>query len=471
MEKDWLNSLKNRMDDFEESVPDGLWEGIEASMPQSRKSVVLPWVWRSIAAAAALALGVFAGVRLLDSGRNPVLAEVETVVTDDEPSAAFPAGTSGVEESSSPVRESVGKTVKRIEIVPAESREILVADAGEAVKSAPGSSEETESGVPVSEKENSGTGPGIAGAGTSGVTEDNEDDVVDEQEAAGAVGNASGDDGGMVKEEFADGFRTTHDGEDWSDYLPAGYGEKARSAGRPGVNLSMAGAPNDIQDNNVFNARQFYRGLAMSSSSGDELASGGGSQGNDQFVLAEPVSPVITSSDVTSYTNHKAPFRVGLSFRLPLYKRLSLESGLTYSKLTSAFGTVSGNRTNEDKQVLQYVGIPVNLNLDVIRLKWMSVYLSGGATAEKCVSARIKTSSYVDGDRVGDVSVDKLSVKPLLWSVNAAAGVQLNVFGNIGIYAEPGLSYHFDDGSKVQTAYKERPLDGLLTFGLRYTFN
>ena len=59
--------------------------------------------------------------------------------------------------------------------------------------------------------------------------------------------------------------------------------------------------------------------------------------------------------------------------------------------------------------------------------------------------------------------------KPLQMSVNAAVGVQLKVLGGIGIYAEPGVSYHFDDGSSLQTIYKEKPLNFNINVGVRYT--
>ena len=54
-------------------------------------------------------------------------------------------------------------------------------------------------------------------------------------------------------------------------------------------------------------------------------------------------------------------------------------------------------------------------------------------------------------------------------SVNASVGVQLNVLDNIGIYAEPGISYYFDDRSLLQTIYKEKPLNFNITVGMRYT--
>jgi hypothetical protein len=39
-----------------------------------------------------------------------------------------------------------------------------------------------------------------------------------------------------------------------------------------------------------------------------------------------------------------------------------------------------------------------------------------------------------------------------------------------GLYVEPGISYHFDDGSPVTTVYKDRPLDFNLAFGLCFYF-
>lgn len=56
------------------------------------------------------------------------------------------------------------------------------------------------------------------------------------------------------------------------------------------------------------------------------------------------------------------------------------------------------------------------------------------------------------------------------WSVNAAAGIQLNIVNSLSLYAEPGISYYFNDGSAIQTIYKEKPLNFNLNFGIRFTF-
>ena len=49
--------------------------------------------------------------------------------------------------------------------------------------------------------------------------------------------------------------------------------------------------------------------------------------------------------------------------------------------------------------------------------------------------------------------------------------MQFDVLDNVGIYAEPGVSYHFDDHSSLQTIYKEKPLNFNLNVGIRYTID
>ena len=50
-----------------------------------------------------------------------------------------------------------------------------------------------------------------------------------------------------------------------------------------------------------------------------------------------------------------------------------------------------------------------------------------------------------------------------------AAGVQVNITPQIGLYAEPGIAYYFDDGSDVETIRKEHPLNFNLQVGLRFS--
>ena len=60
---------------------------------------------------------------------------------------------------------------------------------------------------------------------------------------------------------------------------------------------------------------------------------------------------------------------------------------------------------------------------------------------------------------------------PLQWSVGASLGIGYRFNGLVGIYLEPGVSYYFDNGSFVETVYRERPLNFSLGIGLRFNLN
>ena len=93
-------------------------------------------------------------------------------------------------------------------------------------------------------------------------------------------------------------------------------------------------------------------------------------------------------------------------------------------------------------------------------------YVSGGGAFEKAVSGDLRTKYIVDGV-MKEETKEKISEKPVQVSVNTAVGLQLKVIRNIGIYAEPGIGYHFNDNSSLNTIYKEKPLNFNLKFGVR----
>lgn len=184
-------------------------------------------------------------------------------------------------------------------------------------------------------------------------------------------------------------------------------------------------------------------------------------------------SPMLDMSSVnrdvetkTEYEHH-LPIRIGLSVAYALTDRLSISSGLTYTRLSSDIKDASMESNYLGEQRLHYVGIPVNVSYKVASSRWISLYGTAGVLAEKCVSGTTD-EGYVENNTMKYTNTHDISSKPLQMSVNAGVGIQFNVHDNVGIYAEPGLSYYFDDGSALQTIYKEKPLNFNLNVGVRF---
>lgn len=173
--------------------------------------------------------------------------------------------------------------------------------------------------------------------------------------------------------------------------------------------------------------------------------------------------------EVKTDIKHRLPIRAGVSFAYKINERLSLESGVTYTNLTSDMREGSDSHYFTGEQTLHYVGIPLNMKCDIVSWKGLELYASAGLLAEKCVSGNQK-KEYVLNNKVEKKETQDLNEKPFQWSVNASAGLQYNVSSSIGIYAEPGVSYYFNDGTSIKTIYKDKPFNFNLNLGLRFTF-
>lgn len=208
-------------------------------------------------------------------------------------------------------------------------------------------------------------------------------------------------------------------------------------------------------------------------------ASGTTTAYGDYLVLASPGvmdakdSPMLDMNTVnrdveqkTEYDHH-LPIRIGLSVAYALTDRLSISSGLTYTRLASDIKDASRESKYIGEQRLHYVGIPVNVSYKVVSLRWLGLYGTAGVLAEKCVSGTTD-EGYAENNTMKYTNTQDISSKPLQMSVNAGVGIQFDFIDNVGIYAEPGLSYYFDDGSALQTIYKEKPLNFNLNVGVRF---
>lgn len=195
------------------------------------------------------------------------------------------------------------------------------------------------------------------------------------------------------------------------------------------------------------------------------LSCPGGADTKDSPML--DMSSVNRDEETKTEYEHHLPIRIGLSVAYALTDRLSISSGLTYTRLSSDIKDASRESKYIGEQRLHYVGIPVNVSYKVASSRWISLYGTAGVLAEKCVSGTTD-EGYVENNTMKYTNTHDISSKPLQMSVNAGVGIQFDFIDNVGIYAEPGLSYYFDDGSALQTIYKEKPLNFNLNVGVRF---
>ncbi|WP_213277636.1 porin family protein [Chryseobacterium indologenes] len=183
----------------------------------------------------------------------------------------------------------------------------------------------------------------------------------------------------------------------------------------------------------------------------------------------DPLTAVLLanqSQPVKARIRHKVPVTFGLSLYYNLGKRWGIGTGLNYTKLASELHSGTENNYIKGDQTVHYIGIPVQVNYNVIQKGRFTGYITGGALVEKPVSGSV-TTTYVVNDEIKDSSKERLDHKPLQFSVNTAVGFQLKVIDKVGIYAEPGIGYHFKEENAPNTIYKEKPFHFNMKFGIR----
>lgn len=456
MKQDWTDTLKQKMAGYEERPSDELWAALseKAGLQESRRKVIPVWFW-GLSAAAALMAGIFVVTKVNDKSVND-LGGITADVAVSEPVDAV---------VSEPIDTAVPEPVERTlaeDLVEMKSEEAMsLADeaVGRKQKAA-------KVGIKQEVKARKAKSALIAEAvpvesSVSAVAEDVTSVNTEEYAAEVPSENHDAREAATVE---SDTVEQSEPAMSWDEYLKETPSEKARARRSGG----------------------FSAGIVAGGAVGGNTS---GSKPTAMVMGANPLAAGVTKTDwidkdskasaivynqpeVQEEYSHKIPVKVGLTARYNITGRLGVETGLTYSILSSSVKTgnsETGKNWSTGSQTLHYLGIPLNISFNILDSRYVNIYVTGGGMMEKSISGSIKTDEYVDGKFARTLTA-KISPKGLQWSVNAAAGVQANILPQLGFFVEPGVSHHFKNGSRVRSIYTDKPTDFSLGFGLRYSF-
>ena len=175
---------------------------------------------------------------------------------------------------------------------------------------------------------------------------------------------------------------------------------------------------------------------------------------NHLFHLSEPLS-----------VNCALPVKTGFSLILPLSKGFALESGIDYAfhQATVTYGITNIATIQEDYR-MHYLGIPVKAVFSLADWEKAHLYAACGGEMEWMIAGRVQSKDAVRA------TAEKLRIKehPLLFSLMAAAGIEYGFNARLGLYAEPGIAWHFKPQGTLPNYYREHPLAFDLHLGLRF---
>lgn len=454
MNNEWLNNLRSRMDDHEEDVPEGLWDDIREELFSGEENNSIPafvpemheggeekkektagrgkksLFYRIGGLAAAIAL-LFLLTKLWPQNDTETMlsqkqADVQTEKNSLKPGEAESFSTE--EMKSAPKTPLAQNTVNTefLEKVQTQkySEERGKNDLMDIIK-LPAASESFQQESKIAQK----TSP-VDDTVKEQVVENKNDEILFKQE--------------KIKEVYA-GNATRHtkksrDKKSWMlGMLTGNMASNSAEQQFPGY-ASITGKAMNVEQ--VWTTSEYHD---------DPLTA---------ILLANQSQPV------EARIRHKVPVTFGLSVYYNLGKRWGIGTGLNYTKLSSELHSGSDNNYIKGDQTVHYLGIPVQVNYNVIQKGRFTGYITGGALVEKPIAGNI-TTTYVVNDEIKESSKERLDPKPFQFSVNAAAGLQVKLIDKVGIYAEPGIGYHFKEENAPNTIYKEKPLHFNMKFGIR----
>lgn len=180
-----------------------------------------------------------------------------------------------------------------------------------------------------------------------------------------------------------------------------------------------------------------------------------------------------TFRSVESEHRFYQPVSVGVEVSYDLGRRFFLGSGLSYTCLVSESSSGSSESRSSLTQTVHLLGVPLKVGYKIIDNPLFELSVAGGGRVDKAIASKTVTRLALNGPEPVK-SASSGTVFPLYWSLTASASAAYKLSSLVGLYLEPGLSWHFgsksDSGLALETVWSGRPLNFQLNAGVRFYF-
>lgn len=459
--KDWTSKLRDQMTDYQEPVKHDLWAGIAQSLAQNqpvagengvpenhpvkrvekepKARVVTLKRWSAAAAAVAL-LGIGGSYVYLhqedvEQGNAQLasLASSEASSASSAVSSSLSAASSSLSAASSSLSASSSSHSKQVPLLAADNKSADSKSRQKAASSAASLLSSDYASVPVQS-----AAP-----------------MNDEGETMVAVAS---DEAPLV----ASKYKSAESAQSQAEPNSSSSYHFSRNSEVAGVSMKLyaenlgAGMGNVNSGSNIAN-RYSDSGVMADPMPGVYPDPSVGGSNDVDYLMAAAYKALQKSPQ--GKAKHHAPVSVGMQIAFGVAPRLSLSTGVVYTRTSSDFYPYAPNNDYNVHQVLHYVGIPVGLNYELWRSGGFHAYVMAGAEA----AYNVKNDTDEDGTKKENTKRDRVQ-----FSGKASLGAQYDISPSVGLYIEPGAKYYFDNGSDIENAFKDKKLNFNLQFGLRF---
>ena len=165
--------------------------------------------------------------------------------------------------------------------------------------------------------------------------------------------------------------------------------------------------------------------------------------------------------EVISNTKFLMPVSMGIQLQMPISKMFAVGVGVNYTLLFSQYDALSHQETRETEQTLHYIGVPLNLYVNIMQKDNIRLYATGGIALEKGLYAFYRVSENGVGRTSGE------TIDGLQWSLTGGFGVEFAINNSKGLYFDPTVAYYFDN-SQPLSIRTSQPLQFKFELGFRF---
>ena len=207
-----------------------------------------------------------------------------------------------------------------------------------------------------------------------------------------------------------------------------------------------------------------------SSGSSEQTGNAFGAQSEGFETQDNIVTMGLSDQRTTQKLTYLSPFVLGLRGNWQFAKRLSIETGLSYSILPSSSESYNGGVKLVNRYSDHFIGLPVLLNLSIIDRKRFGLYTSQGLLIEKGIYSRNKLTTII-GTSTQSEQITKLETQGTQLGATFGVGAEYRVTKFWGIFFEPRVTSWLVNVNVQENIRNQQVVWPTLDLGVRLNLN
>lgn len=169
-------------------------------------------------------------------------------------------------------------------------------------------------------------------------------------------------------------------------------------------------------------------------------------------------------------TDIHPPLTLGLKFSYRLGKRISIETGITYTSLSVLTRTIMiEDNYSEYLRSIHYIGLPLGMRWDALQFKHFKAYLQQSAMVEKGVAAVNKSMRFETGS-LHESNRNTSRIPGFQLSTLSSVGGDVNIYQRFSIYGEAGVQVFYLNSTQPFNMRSAKMMWPVFQTGIRLNF-